>query len=329
MAVLRSVKHLNKFCELAADFKKDNIDLESFLNIPTNDGFTIRMSVNKEVLIKIIDAIDSPDKMLLGVDFPLRLFGFNINPHYPFISLNYELCKSAKLKKGKDFDEIKLQVEQTLYFQQEQHHAYTLTEHQSKIIYTDYKKLVFSFNGIKKLKEYVLNLPPLPVNMAMAMNRSSTVEEGIESALVGAFDFEIVYKKTKELHAKNRKAYLDELARVNNQKEEKPLRAEIPFAIKLYENKYQEVSESKPTSFEKESKPSSQNGMIIYKRHSGRSKTIISKNIEDDLASIMEDLETISISHFDKFTGEADDSDIVVIESIDKKDVLKAMKMYK
>jgi len=314
---LSSVETLNIFNNLATDgYDNDELDLERFIE-KFIDRHHTRVTGSKylNVINVIINSIKFPDKFILG-PHELSQFGiFHIANHLQYFDFDKTSFDQAELMEGKDYANIEFPI---IGFHYATPHS---RDRNGNIIPTEYHKkdtnyktqqILLSFNGLKKFVKYLHS-------RAIMINTNA---EALEHAL----DFEIVYKKTKEGHANSRKAYLAELARVNNHEQE-PLRSEIPFAIKLYENKFQEVTESKPQA---ESKPSSvQNGMIIYKRHSGRSKTIISKNIEDELESIMEDLETISISHFDVFTGEADDSDIIVIESINKKDILKAMKLYK
>ena len=302
------------FIQLANDYKiSDELNLEVFIKYYLSKtaqaqlGDTNYFDSELEKLKTLIHSIEFPNKFILNREYG-PVFGLCsyrtlfTNCRYGVFDKN--ALSQVGLEEGVDYANISQEVNSLDIVR---HNEFSIS---CKDCITESDEVIYSFNGLKKLVNY-LHTKPVPVELGCYYDVSKVL------------DFEVFYKKTKEAHAKNRKAYLAEIARVNGQRQE-PLRSEIPFAIKLYENKFQEVQESKP-----QAESSAQNGMIIYKRHSGRSKTIISKNIEDELESIMEDLETISISHFDVFTREADDSDIIVIESINKKDILKAMKLYK
>lgn len=67
-------------------------------------------------------------------------------------------------------------------------------------------------------------------------------------------------------------------------------------------------------------------GMIIYRNPS---KFIVSKNIESKLDELIEGLDSFTINYYEHFTGERDNSDIIMIQNIDNLDILKAMKLYR
>lgn len=135
------------------------------------------------------------------------------------------------------------------------------------------------------------------------------------------------YNICKEHNKNNRLERLRKESEITKNEEVQPLLAEIPFAIKIYENKSwlsQDDYKEATTLHLGESS----NGMIIN-RTGQRSKFIISKDIENKLESVLAELGEFTISYFDQFTGEEDESDIIVIQSVDKTNMAKAMKFYK
>jgi len=292
-------KHLcDHFMRLTQYFRKsDELEL---IELSMSECKNIKMCLdyhNLSTLKEIIKSIEMPNKLILKEesisffnlqreDIAKHINGLKRFPYDDYL----EVIKDAKLIEGKDYTEIEVKT-------------FNLGKSIKGDISESYNKksiLVFSFNGLKNLAKYLHSVAVIKVpnylHFACGAERYDTLDR--------ALDFENIYRKTKEVHAKNRKSYLDELARVNGDTKLEDIKPEV-----------------KTTSV------NNQKGMIIIR--STDTEYIISKNIEDKLESVMEDLDEFNITHFEEFSGKSCNSTIIVIESIDKKDILKAMKLYK
>lgn len=297
---------LNDFAYLASDFKKcDELNLKKFVNQVYNkdDAYGDEdEDTCLERLKEIIYSINNSDKLTLDLDS-------HIFPHFTMHNLSEDLIdkffndyqlSQLILKEGIDF--IRIESDLTLYRKKDYSDSSKDTYFANEISVS----VIISFSGLKKLIAYL---------HSQALEKVTDYPEK-ENYLDKLLDFEKVYKITKENHAKNRKKYLDMISQIT-----KDTKTEDP------ELKETQINKVKKEDLKQATPVSHQKGMIIIRYT--ETEYIISKNIEDKLESIMEDLDEFSITHFEEFNSKPCNSTIIVIESIDKKNILKAMKLYK
>jgi len=144
----------------------------------------------------VIDAINSPDNFLLtpllidNLFLPIRSF-----EHYVFGSLttfHEQSLDQAGLIKGIDYVIISYELDTLAYLDYNSEYFKECTSQKFESL--------FSFNGLKKLV-YFMHV------------KTTLVTDS--SYVIRTLDFEKVYFKVKELHAKNRKTYLKTVAKAN------------------------------------------------------------------------------------------------------------------
>jgi len=316
---LTNYDHLNKFASIASDFKTcDELNLTSFLEklFPgSTEGRKNEFMQN--ILNPLIQSIKNPDRIILGaITFQIYVQSANFATIFPELESKYNFThkdsemslKKAGLVKGKHYDYASIEIN-NLTCGENVSNAHKFFNEDTR----NEKFVLMSFNGLKKLLNYMHERASAIVNHYLYDGAGKPMSNTYNRWL----DFEKVYKRTKEVHTENRKKYLDELDKINKEVEFYNLFEDekVPFAVKLCEEKCKQTG-------------GSVNGMIIN-RTGQRSKFIISKDIEDKLESVLSELGEFTISYFDQFTGQEDDSDIIVIQSIDKTSMASAMKLYK
>lgn len=90
-------------------------------------------------------------------------------------------------------------------------------------------------------------------------------------------------------------------------------------------------SDSKPDSESTTSKPDSESsektsgkGLLTYKINGSR-KIIVSNDVNNELYSLMKKLDTFSISYYETYKKQMEESDIIVIKSIDNNELIPAI----
>lgn len=150
----------------------------------------------------------------------------------------------------------------------------------------------FSWNGIKKIRDYMISL-------SIDNNYPSYMKPA------HALDFEKVYKKTKELYAYNRKCYLDALQSVSASTEVNNIASDLVKRNKKHRHHINTDTVN----------------LIILNLRNGTRKYIVSQDITEKLNEVIESFDYEFTISFAKEVTQNTKDDIVVIKSINKKDI--------
>ena len=152
--------------------------------------------------------------------------------------------------------------------------------------------------------------------ITISMAKESYPKMGNRFCYIGkldyALDFEKVYKKTKEIHAYNRKNYLDALQAVSASTEVHDIAPEPEDLVKR--NK-------KHRRHKKHFNTDTVN-LIILNLRNGTRKYIVSQDITEKLNEVIESFDYEFTISFVKEVTQNTKDDIVVIKSINKKDLV-------
>lgn len=197
---LSDIPVLEWFTTLAECVKIDYLDLELFIERAAHH---YNQSQKKKLLENInilIDSIHSPDNFLLTpllIDnsfMPIQLYDKDV--FGDLTAFHKQSLEKAGLVEGIDYTIVSYDVETLAY-----HSMFSGFFKENTL--QKYESL-FSLNGLKKLTYY------MHVQMMFYDDYSGKLER--------ALDFEKVYLRVKELHAKNRKAYLKAVSKANKKR---------------------------------------------------------------------------------------------------------------
>jgi len=208
---LSSETTLNKFTQLANNLHSGNeLNLEAFAS-----SFPKEDLPNLEKIKIVIDSINFPDELILSNRVISRLF--RLITHYTceiftICNCNYSpfaesSLTQAGLVKGIDYIEIKFKVNSLKYYNALNMDNHFVGHEFFKEMTREDSETFLSFNGLKKLVNYMHSQALTKVEHYLYDSDGKQKIYTFDKIL----DFELVYKKTKELHAKNLKSYLDEL----------------------------------------------------------------------------------------------------------------------
>jgi len=308
---LRNPETLNRFGYLCGQSPElEELDLLHFLRTnydayQNNGNITPEYTVseNLRLLKQLIKGIESPDKIIIH-NATVHWFKLDF-----FTGGNYISDNSAGLIENVDFVKKTYLSKYFQYFRKfdsNEPDSFKLFEEQE----TSNHAYKFSWNGIKKLRDYMIT-----ISMTNLTNIRYPGTGGDNRCYIDkldyALDFEKVYKKAKEIHAYNRKNYLEALQSVS-------ARAEInDIAPKTDLTK----RSKKHIRYKKQFNADTVD-LIILNLKNGTRKYIVSQDITERLNEIIESFDYDFTISFAKIVDPDSTDDITVIKSINKKDLV-------
>lgn len=285
---LRKTEILNKFSRLAYstdEYLSEELDL---LNFITLEDFQSCYATKSKFIRKIYKSalIKNFKDLIEGVESPDKIIiDYSV---LNWFEIKEDYANQSGLIDGIDFIKKEHGSASFNYFQGDDSSYKLFDEYK----YTKGSYICkFSWNGIKKIRDYMVSLS-IDNNYPTYMKPAH------------ALDFEKVYKKTKELYAYNRKCYLDALQSVSASTEVNKI-----------------ASESDLVKRNKKHINTDTVNLIILNLRNGTRKYIVSQDITEKLNEVIESFDYEFTISFVKEVTQNTKDDIVVIKSINKKDI--------